>query len=57
VLTLEEAERDHIMGAVNRCGGNLANAAKGLGIGRTTLWRKLKRYGMQVEPEEGASGS
>ncbi|MEK7467433.1 MAG: sigma-54 dependent transcriptional regulator [Planctomycetota bacterium] len=54
--TLEDAEREYILEAVNRCAGNLAHAAKGLGIGRTTLWRKLKRYGMQVEPEDGGAG-
>ncbi len=53
--TLEDAERECILSTVKRSAGNLASAAKTLGIGRTTLWRKLKRYGVQVGPEEGES--
>ncbi|MCC6740151.1 MAG: sigma-54-dependent Fis family transcriptional regulator [Planctomycetia bacterium] len=57
VMTLEDAERECILWAVKRCEGNLAQAAKGLGIGRTTLWRKLKRYGVQVGEDEGGGAS
>lgn len=46
--TLEDAERGFILEAVKQCQGNLARAAKELGIGRTTLWRRLKRYGVSV---------
>jgi two-component system response regulator HydG len=53
--SLDEAERDFILEAVRRCEGNLRRAARELGIGRTTLWRRLRRYGVQVDPEEGAA--
>jgi len=54
VVSLEDAEREFILDAVKRCSGSLAQAAKELEIGRTTLWRRLKRYGVQVGPGEGA---
>ena len=42
--TLAEAERDLILQTLERCGRNHSAAAEALGIGRTTLWRKLKEY-------------
>jgi DNA-binding NtrC family response regulator len=44
-VTLAEAERTHILQTVERFGRNHSGAAEALGIGRTTLWRKLKEYG------------
>ncbi len=49
VPTLEEVERAHILRAVESCRGNLSLAARVLDIGRTTLYRKLQRYGVHVE--------
>ncbi len=43
--TLEEVERRHILRAVEFYGGNLSQVSRALGIGRTTLYRKLQRYG------------
>jgi two-component system response regulator HydG len=43
-LTLEEAEISHIRNALETCGGNVTHAAKQLGIDRSTLTRKIKRY-------------
>jgi DNA-binding NtrC family response regulator len=42
--SLEDVERDHIRRTVECCQGNLSLAAKTLGIGRTTLYRKLSKY-------------
>lgn len=42
-LTLEEVEEVHILDTMRRCRNNQARAARDLGIGRNTLWRKLKR--------------
>jgi len=42
-LTLEEVEEVHILDTLRRCRNNQARAARELGIGRNTLWRKLKR--------------
>lgn len=44
VVSLEEAERDAILRAGRACGGGISAMAAALGIDRTTLWRKLKRY-------------
>ncbi len=44
--TLAETERLLIMQTLERSGGNHSRAAESLGIGRTTLWRKLKEYGI-----------
>lgn len=42
-VTLEEVELNHILLVLDQCGGNQAEAARRLGIGRNTLWRKLKK--------------
>ena len=44
-ITLKELQRHHILSALERHGGNQAKAARELGIGRNTLWRRLKEYG------------
>ncbi len=41
-LSLKEMERQHIRSVLDACGGNKAEAARILGIGYNTLWRKLK---------------
>ena len=45
-ISLAEAERAHILQTLERFGRNHSGAAEALGIGRTTLWRKLKEYGI-----------
>lgn len=44
--SLADREKAHILEALERCGWNHSRAAEALGIGRTTLWRKLKDYGL-----------
>ena len=51
--TLAEVEQTHILQTLERCGWNHSRAAEILGIGRTTLWRKLKEY--QIEDRSGWS--
>jgi len=48
VQTLEEVERQHIIRILSAQGGNISNTAKVLGINRTTLYHKIKKYGITV---------
>jgi transcriptional regulator with PAS, ATPase and Fis domain len=43
---LQSAEADTISRALEQHHGNRAAAARALGLHRTTLWRKMKRYGL-----------
>jgi DNA-binding NtrC family response regulator len=40
--SLAEVEREHVERVVAACGGSQVEAARHLGIGRSTLWRKLR---------------
>lgn len=48
VPTMEELESKAIENAILQFRGNLTEAAKALGIGRATLYRKVKQY--QIDP-------
>jgi transcriptional regulator with PAS, ATPase and Fis domain len=48
-VSLEEAERQIITATVQRTNGNIKEAASILGIDRSTLYDKLKKYGVQRE--------
>ncbi|MDB4948859.1 MAG: hypothetical protein JWM27_1508 [Gemmatimonadetes bacterium] len=41
------AEREAIVAALEDAAGNRTKAAASLGMGRTTLWQKLKEYGLE----------
>ena len=41
--TLAQVEREHIARVLQACGGSQSEAARVLGIGRNTLWRKLRQ--------------
>jgi DNA-binding NtrC family response regulator len=47
----EDAEKRHIQRALTMTGGAILPAARALGISRTTLWEKMKRYGLAGSPE------
>lgn len=44
--TLADIEKEHVLRVVAACSGNLAAAARVLGIDRSTLVRKLRRWGV-----------
>lgn len=50
--TIEQMERNMIRSAIDRSGGNLSAAATALGITRQTLYNKIRRYGLAVNPQE-----
>ena len=47
--TLAEREAEYIRYVLERNGQNRTRAAKVLGIDRVSLWRKLKKYGMEED--------
>ena len=48
-MRLRSAEADTIRHALKQSDGHLVRTAKELGVSRTTLWRKMKRYGIDVK--------
>ena len=54
-LTLEEMERQYILQVLRETGFHQSRAAEVLGIGRRTLYRKIREYGIDVPdvPGEG----
>lgn len=53
--SLEEVERQHILTVLRATEGNQSQAALILGIERNTLARKIKRFGISLEPPKGVS--
>jgi DNA-binding NtrC family response regulator len=51
VPTLSELERIHIQRVLELCAGQKTKAAAMLGINRTTLWNKLRTYGLEDAAE------
>lgn len=47
VTRLDDVERLHILKMLERAGGSRTRAAKLLGLSRSTLWEKLKRFGVE----------
>ncbi len=43
-LCLDQMEMNTIKAALEECGGNISKACKRLGIGRASLYRKLRKY-------------
>jgi len=50
-MSLDELERAAIEKALRRHGGNLSDVARQLGIGRSTLYRKLEQYGLREKKD------
>lgn len=47
-FNLREREKQAILSAVKRFEGNLSQVARALGIGRSTLYRKIKEYDLKL---------
>ncbi|HZI11674.1 MAG TPA: sigma 54-interacting transcriptional regulator, partial [Myxococcus sp.] len=50
VLPLEEVERRAFEHALRQCAGNVARAAKALGVAKGTFYSKMRRYGLGTPP-------
>ena len=46
IVSIAEMEKHAILGTIRQLKGDKLMAAKLLGIGKTTLYRKLKEYGI-----------
>jgi transcriptional regulator of acetoin/glycerol metabolism len=55
--TLADRERQAIVDTLQGANGKLAETARRLGISRTTLWRRLKAYGLRPSNGRGGRGS
>jgi DNA-binding NtrC family response regulator len=62
---LQEQERSAIVAAIDQAHGNIAHAARALGINRSTLYYRLRKHGLEhllplkdsaAAPEGGAAG-
>lgn len=51
IVSIAEMEKQAILGTIRELKGDKLMAAKLLGIGKTTLYRKLKEYGVSVDDE------
>lgn len=49
IPTLEDQEQAYIQWVMKEVGGNKTLASQTLGIDRVSLWRKLKKYGLEAE--------
>jgi transcriptional regulator with PAS, ATPase and Fis domain len=47
IPSLEDQEMAYIQWVLNEVGGNKTMAAQILGIDRVSLWRKLKKFGLE----------
>jgi DNA-binding NtrC family response regulator len=55
VATLSDIERELIVFALHRYAGRMSKVARALGIGRSTLYRKLREYGLEEQTESDAA--
>jgi DNA-binding NtrC family response regulator len=55
VTPLEELERALIAFALDHYAGRMSKVARALGIGRSTLYRKLREYGLDAEVQSDAA--
>jgi DNA-binding NtrC family response regulator len=55
--TLEEVERDMIQLAIEVYAGHMSEVARRLGIGRSTLYRKVRENGLEAMVKGGAEAA
>ncbi len=52
IISIAELEKQAILNTIRQLNGDKLMAARLLGIGKTTLYRKLKEYGISEEGNE-----
>lgn len=55
VVALSDVERELIVFALKHYGGRMSRVARALGIGRSTLYRKLREYGLDDAADRDAA--
>jgi PAS domain S-box-containing protein len=48
-----EDERNQLLQALRRVGGNQSEAARLLGVSRVTIWKRIKKYGIDLNADLG----
>jgi transcriptional regulator of acetoin/glycerol metabolism len=46
-----EEERKKLLDTLRQVGGNQSEAARILGVSRVTIWKRIKKYGIDLETE------
>jgi transcriptional regulator of acetoin/glycerol metabolism len=49
--SLEELKKQRLVKALRESGGNQSDAARRLGISRTSVWNQMKRFGLSGRGE------
>lgn len=52
-LGREENKKQQLIGALRQAGGNQRKAAELLGVSRVTVWKQMKRYGIEARGYKG----
>ena len=47
IKTVDQVERELIVKALEQCNGNVINASKLIEMGKSTLYRKIKKYNLK----------
>jgi DNA-binding NtrC family response regulator len=55
IRKFEDLESEIIRMAIGRYEGHMSEVARRLGIGRSTLYRKLKEFGLEPDEDAGAA--
>jgi len=56
-MPLSEVERRYILRVLDKEGGHVARAARKLGIPRSSLYQRLKNYGVNLARRNSSSGN
>jgi transcriptional regulator of acetoin/glycerol metabolism len=49
IVTVGLSEKEKLLDALQRADGNQTKAAKILGVSRITVWKRIKKYGIQLK--------